>query len=127
MSHFTRIETRLAEREPLVRALRDLGYAPEVGALEARGHGGRREPVEIRLATRNPGFDIGFARGASGYELVADWWGIRDVEPERLLRQVTQRYAYHATRMRLEAQGFAIAEEVVEADGRIRLVLRRMV
>ncbi len=37
-----------------------------------------------------------------------------------------QRYAYHASRAKLEQQGFNMVEEKVEDTGQIRIVLRRM-
>jgi hypothetical protein len=125
MSHFTRIRTRMVERAYLLAALRDLGYVPEEGELEARGHGGNRTRVEVRVRTRSH-YDIGFRRAEGGYEVVADWWGIKDVKQKEFLPQLQQRYAYHAARARLEEQGFALVAEEKQADGRIRLVLRRM-
>ena len=44
----------------------------------------------------------------------------------QFLQQVSQRYAYHAARAKLEEQGFTLASEEVREDGRIHLVLRRM-
>ena len=32
MSHFSTVKTELRQRQPLVAALRDLGYSPEEGA-----------------------------------------------------------------------------------------------
>jgi len=127
MSHFTRIKTQMVEKEFLVRALHDLGYHYEEGSLEIRGYGGQRTRVEIKVATRSPGYDIGFRKTGKTYECVADWWGIRDINQQQFLQQVTQRYAYHATRAKLEEQGFALVSEEVQEDGRIHLVLRRAV
>ena len=42
------------------------------------------------------------------------------------MQTVHQRYAYHATRAKLEAQGFDLVEETQEEGGRIHLRLRRM-
>ena len=126
MSHFTRIKTQMVEKEYLTRALTDLSYAYEDGNVEVRGYGGNRTPVELRIATKNPGYDIGFRKAGDAYEVVADWWGIRDTNQRQFLQQVTQRYAYHAARAKLEAQGLAVAREEVQEGGRIHLVLRRM-
>ena len=126
MSHFTRIKTRMVERAHLVAALRDLGHAPEEGQLQARGFGGNRTPVEVRIQTRNSGYDVGFRRTAEGYEVVADWWGVKGIKQNEFLQQLQQRYAYHATRAKLQEQGFALVTEEQQEDGRIRLVLRRL-
>ena len=126
MSHFSRIKTRLVERAHLVAALRDLGHAPEEGRVEARGYGGARTRVEVKIATAAAGYDVGFRHTPEGYEVVADWWGVRGLEQKEFLRQLHQRYAYHAARAKLEEQGFTLVSEEKQEDGRIRLVLRRM-
>lgn len=127
MSHFTRIKTQMVEKEYLVQALKDLGYAYEEGNLKIRGFGGQRTPVEVKIPKKSFGYDIGFRKAGDAYEVVADWWGIRGISRKRFVQQVTQRYAYHAARAKLEAQGFALASEEIQKDGRIHLVLRRMV
>lgn len=126
MSHFTRIKTQMVEKEYLKRALQDLGLTWEEGSLKIRGYGGKRTDVEIKIATKSPGYDIGFRKAGESYELVADWWGIRDVKREDFLQQITQRYAYHAARAKLEEQGFALVSEEVHEGQRLHLVLRRM-
>lgn len=126
MSHFTRITTQMVEKEYLKQALQDLGYTCEEGSLEIRGYGGQRTRVEIKIATTSPGYDIGFRQVGESYELVADWWGIRDINREQFLQQVTQRYAYHTARAKLEEQGFALVNEEVQEGQRLHLVLQRM-
>jgi hypothetical protein len=124
MSHFTRVRTRMVERAHLLAALRDLGHEPQEGEVAARGFAGARAAVEVKIAVR--GGDIGFRRGAGGYEVVADWWGIRGVKQKEFIAQLTQRYAYHAARAKLQEQGFTLVTEEKQPDGRIHLVLRRM-
>ncbi len=127
MSHFTRIKTQMVEKEYLRQALKDLGYAWKEGSVEIRGFGGQRTRVEIKVATKSPAYDIGFRKAGDAYEVVADWWGVPGINREEFLRQVTQRYAYHAARAKLEEQGFALISEEVQQGERIHLVLRRMV
>ena len=130
MSHFSRIRTQMVEKEPLLAALADLGYAYEEGDVEIRGWLGRRVRVEIKIPSRNPGYDVGFrkqgAPGAEAYECVADWYGVRGISQERFLRELAQRYAYQVARAKLEEQGFTLVNEETQKDGRIHLVLRRM-
>jgi hypothetical protein len=124
MSHFSRIKTRMVERQHLLAALRDLGHTPEEGDVKARGFFGDKAKVEIKVRTKS-GYDIGFRRTEQGYEVVADWWGVKGVKQKDFLQQLQQRYAYHAARAKLEEQGFTLVSEEQEG-GRIRLVLRRM-
>lgn len=126
MSHFTRVRTTLAEREHLLAALDDLGHAHEEGAVEIRGYQGNRTTVEIKVPTANAGYDVGFVRTGGAYEMVADWWGIRDIDRDELVAALTRRYAYHATKATLEREGFGLVSEETEVDGRVHLVLRRM-
>ena len=55
MSHFTRLQTQMVEKEFLLQALKDLGCQPQVGNVDIRGFGGKRTPVEIKIPTQNPG------------------------------------------------------------------------
>jgi hypothetical protein len=126
LSHFTRIKTQMVEKEYLLRALEDLGYAYKEGNVKIRGYGGQRTPVEIKIPTRSFGYDIGFRKAGNAYEIVADWWGIRGINQNKFVQQVAQRYAYHAARAKLEEQGFTLVSEEVQEGERIRLVLRRV-
>jgi hypothetical protein len=126
MSHFTTIKTRIAERQHLLEALADLGYAYEVGDLTVRGDLFAGVPVEVRLTPKWFSRAIGFRKTGETYDCVADWSGVRGIKRDTFLQQINQRYAYHVARAKLEAQGFTVAEEQQQEDGRIHLVLRRM-
>jgi hypothetical protein len=126
LSHFTTIKTQFVDKAALLSALRDLGYIPEEGTVEIRGYQGIRTPVEIRVATDNPEYDIGFRQMSGKYEVVADWFGLRHIDQKQFIEQLAQRYAYHVTLTKLQEQGFTVSSEEKHADGRIHLVLRRM-
>ena len=126
MSHFTHIKTRMVEKAHLLQALKDLGYAPVEGLVEIRGYLGEQTRAEIKIGTDNPEYDIGFRKVGDAYECVADWYGLKKFDRQGFLDRLMQRYAYHATRAKLEEEGFAVASEEVHKDGRIHLVLRRM-
>jgi len=126
MSHFSRIKTRMVEKEFIMQALADMGYKPEAGDLAVRGFGGQKTPVEIKVHAGLFGNEIGLRRGAEAYEIVADWWGVVGTKQKDFVNHLTQRYAYHATRAKLAEQGFDLISEEVGAGGKIHLVLRRM-
>ena len=106
----------MIERECLIQALEDLGYA---WTGDARlGLGGPHVDIKVR------GRNIGFRMAGKAYEMVTRGLTTRQ---KRFLQQVTQRYIYHVTRTKLEQQGFTLASEEVQQDGRVHLVLRRMV
>lgn len=127
MSHFTRMKTKIIKLEYLKQALQDLGYKPHEGKVEIRGFGDQKKEVDLMLPTKNPGYDIGFSKVGEEYELVADWYGIKDINPEMFLNQVHQRYAYHAVLNRMKEQGFEMVEEKNQEDNTIHLTVRRSV
>jgi hypothetical protein len=124
MSHVTRIKTQIIEKEYLLQALDDLGYHYEEGDLKLKTAGGDTAQVEIKILLRMS-FDIGLRHTPQGYEIVADWWGVRGENQKDFTAKLTQRYAYHTTRAKLESQGFSLVEETAK-DGQIHLTLRRM-
>jgi len=126
MSHFTTIKTQIVVKEYLKKALDDLGMRYEEGTVEVRGFGGNRTRVEIKVPTRNAGYDLGFRKQGQTYELVADWYGIHDINQQDFLNRLTQRYAYHVTKEQLEQQDFTVVQEEVQQDQTIHITVRRM-
>ena len=86
---------------------------------------GEKTQVDIKIHMRLS-YDIGLRSTPNGYEIVADWWGVRGVKRQELTDKLMQRYAYHATRAKLEEQGFSLVSEENQENGQIRLVLRRV-
>ena len=127
MSHFSTVKTELRQREPLVSALRDLGYSPEEGARQVRGY--RGQTVEAELAVMaNEGGDFGFRWNAEAgaYELVTDLDLWRQQVPiERFLSKLTQRYAFNPVLAASAQEGFEVAEQRTCQDGSIELVVTR--
>jgi len=127
MSHFTHIKTQMVEQEYITRALSDLGYQWEQGKLTVKGFAGARAHVAIKVKLPGSGHQIGFRKSGEAFEIIADWWGVRGVSREKFRQQVSQRYAYHAARAKLEDQGFVLVSEEIQEEGRLHLVLRRTV
>ena len=125
MSHFSRIQTKIIEKEFALKAIKDLGFTYEEGEQEVKGFGGQKSQVDIRIKLPLS-YDIGLRKKGSTYEIVADWFGVRGINQKDFTERLMQRYAYHASRAKLEQQGFSMVEEKVEETGQIRIVLRRM-
>ena len=126
MSHFSRIKTQMVDQEFLINALKDMGYQPEEVEKEIRSYSGRTTRVEISISLKF-GTEIGFRKLDDHYEIVGDWWGALGTKQKEFTEKLLQRYAYHASRARLEAQGFSLVSEETDDTGQIRLTLRRMV
>ncbi len=127
MSHFTTLKTRIVSREHLLRALEDLNMEYETGELEINGYQGIKTVVEVKVMTGNPDYQIGFRKNRDAYEVVADWYGIKDIRQEEFLAKVTQRYAYRVALDQLKAQDFAVVSQEIGLDNAIHITLRRMV
>jgi len=110
-------------KEYLLKAIEDLGYRYEEGNLTLSGFG-EKTRVDIKINMRMS-YDIGLRATPNGYEIIADWWGVRGVKRQELTDKLTQRYAYHATMDKLKQQGFTLVNEENQ-NGQIRLVLRRV-
>jgi hypothetical protein len=135
VSHFTRVKTEFKDADILMKALEDIGYKGKVerhenpvslaGWGDGRGVDTRYGEIVIRKRHLRPAYsDLGFERKRDGK--LTMW-----AESDFLARHpdfstlLTQRYAYHATLTTLTKQGFAVADEVIEKSGEIRLVMRR--
>ncbi len=125
MSHISRIKTKMVDKAFLLSALFDLGYTFEEGDYKIKAFGGDEVKVEIKVKLKMSN-DIGLRKAGDHYEVVADWWGVRSIKKDVFVNQLLQRYAYHATKARLEEQGFTMVEEETQEKGQIRMVLRRM-
>ena len=126
MSHFSRIKTKMVEADYITQALDDLGYEWESGEVLVHGFAGARRKANIRVKMAALSAEIGFIQTPQGYDLVADWAMVRGINRDKFTNQVMQRYAYHAARAQLEKQGFNLVSEETQADGQVRLVLRRV-
>lgn len=131
MSHFTTLKTRFVVAEPLKKALADVRAEFNLGEVRQNaavsGYRGNTTTADLIVSTRNPGYDLGFRKQGETYELVADWYGIKDINQGALTARLTQRYAYHTVKEKLDQQGFSLVEEEVAQDKSIHLVLRRTV
>jgi Protein of unknown function (DUF1257) len=125
MSHFSRIQTQIADKDFALMAIKDLGFSYEEGEQEVKAFGGQKTPVDIRIKLPLS-YDIGLRKKGDTYEIIADWFGVRGINQKDFTQRLMQRYAYHAARAKLEQQGFNMVEEKVEETGQIRIVLRRM-
>lgn len=125
MSHFSNIKTQIRNLDALKSALMDLGLDWKEGPAMVRGYQGQTREAAVVIAQEND-YDLGFCWNGQAYELIADlqYWQ-QPLTVEGFLRRVTQRYAYHTVLKETANQGFAVAEEVRQEDGSIRLVVQR--
>ena len=127
MSHFSTVKTELRQLEPLVQALKDLGYSPDQGERPVRGYRGQTVTADLAVSMDNGG-DFGFRWNdqTGAYELVTDLDLWKQTIPiERFLSKLTQRYALNTVLKASVTEGFQVAEQQVKQDGSIELVVTR--
>ena len=128
MSHFTNVETKINDLVCLKLALAELNMefeeATESTLVKVRGWKGSTLAAEMRIKA-SKSYDIGLQLTEEGtYKLVADWWGIEEEThetQETIMQKVTVCYAKHKVKAEVAKQGFTIDEEIVEADGTIKI------
>lgn len=135
MSHFTSIQTQIKDADSLVKALADVGFQQvemHSTAQPLYGYEGdrRADTAEVIIRRQQIGRlsnDIGFKRQSDGtfQAIISDY--DRRRHSQDWLNQVTQRYGYHHLMATAPAEGFAIEQEDVLADGTIRVVVGRWV
>lgn len=125
MSHFSTIKTQIRDLEALQTALSDLQLDWKAGPHPVRGYQGQQRTAEVVIEQDN-GYDVGFGWNGQEYELVADlqYWQ-QPLTVNRFLSQVTQRYAINSVLQTTQEQGFAVAEQIQNQDGTVRLVVQR--
>jgi hypothetical protein len=128
MSHFTQVETKINDLVSLKTALAELNLefeeATESGLVKVRGWKGSTLTAEAKIKA-SKSYDIGLQLTEDGtYKLIADWWGIEEETnqtQEQIMQKVTVCYAKHKVKAEVAKQGFTLDEEIVEADGTVRI------
>jgi hypothetical protein len=137
MSHFSTIKTTIKNKEYLIAALKKANYQFKVGSFQCNGYNNNKTDVEILITLQNTNYNLGFRKNNGYFELIADWYGIKDINSNHLLveledeikiieNKIKQEYAYNTTIKQLEDQGFDIDEEL-RNNGEIHIKLSRLV
>lgn len=137
MSHFSIIKTTIKNKEHLIAALKKTNYQFQVGDFKCNGYNNQKINVEILITLPNTEYNLGFRENNGYFELIADWYGINNINSNQLLgelkdeikiieNKIKQEYAYNTTIKKLEEQGFDVDEELRE-NGEIHIKLSRLV
>ena len=127
MSHFSTIKTQLKDKDPLIKALNNLGYTINQDEKFIKGYRGRFTAVDISMNLPSE-TKVGFKwnDNSNSYELVTDLdlWKF-ELPVERFISKVTQMYAYQTIISKTKEDGYQIVEEKNKNDGSIELVLTK--
>jgi hypothetical protein len=132
MSHYSRVKTTFHNREALTACLTDLGYIVETDTV-IKGHHGEHF-VDI-AAKSEQSYGIGFVKGPDGtYDMIADWWGVTGKNEQKIQQELGQQaesiqkeYARNMIIGQTAKDGFELVSETKEADGTIRIIVRRWI
>ena len=127
MSHFSTIKTQLKDSEPLIKALKNLGYTINQEEKFVKGYKGKFTAVDISMNLPSD-TKVGFKwdNNSNAYELVTDLdlWKF-ELPVERFISKVTQMYAYETIISKTKEDGYQIVEQKNQNDGSIELVLTK--
>lgn len=144
MSHYTRVKSKIKDKEALIAALKDMGFTNKLQvhdkAVQLEGYQGdkRKETAEIVIPRQHVGGaanDIGFKQQNDGtWGAIISEYDRRNLNADRKsqyakgckgysatwLKRLTQRYAYHKIKSELSNNNFFIESEN-EENGEIFL------
>lgn len=125
MSHFTKIKTKIYEIEILKTALNNLGYKFSENVSSVRGYRGRTTNVDLLINLKSS-YDIGFHRTIDeSYEIVADWYGVKEVTKESFISNLMQTYSLELIKQEMEKKGYYIVEKTKMKDNTLKVVVRK--
>jgi hypothetical protein len=140
-SHFTCINTKLYNKESLLKALKDLGIKNILQTssntnnnnennvsnqlLEVRGHQGQTLAADIVIPQPNQ-YDVAFRYNGETYELVADlqFWQ-QSMPVDAFMEKVQQKYALHSLVDSSAQDGFQVEKVTTSVDGTVTLQMSR--
>ena len=129
-SHFSVVQTKLMNKEHLMKALVDMGLSVNMSSngeqVPVNGYKGETANADIAIAQGN-GHDIGFRHNGETYELVSDlqFWD-QTVPVAFFLDKVHQGYSVNAILENSAADGFNVDNMVKNTvDGTTTIQLSR--
>lgn len=125
MSHFSKIKTKLYDRNILKKSLSDLKLEWTEQNQQIVGYQKQTHDAEIIVKQSN-NYNIGFKWNGVEYELVTDlmFWA-QPYSVDKFLNQINQRYAYNSIVQVSERENFNFTQSENSQDGSIRVLLTR--
>ncbi|CAN5565661.1 hypothetical protein BH10CYA1_BH10CYA1_59910 [soil metagenome] len=134
MSHYSKIETQIMEKDSLIKALRDMGceeIEEHEQAQNLYGYQGDVRPEQANIIIRRKFIsaesnDVGFRLTTEGtYEAIVSEYD-QELLGSDWVGKVCQNYAEHVVVSKLEQQGFQVAEKKIDpVTQKVHLVLKR--
>jgi hypothetical protein len=129
-SHFSSIETKLFNKQTLLKALKDMGIKSQTlktdgEQIEARGYKGETIMADIVIQQQN-NYDVAFRSNGETYELVTDlqFWQ-QSMPVDAFMEKVNQRYAINNLIDTSNDDGFNVDNVLTASDGTVTLEMSR--
>jgi hypothetical protein len=119
----------MVDEKCLRNALERQGYTVPAGRAKISGWNGQSRLVDVGIPDLGNGYGVGFERkGTSPYMAVADWSELSflGIKQRDFVNSVSQAYGIEATLASMQPQGYAVSEQRKEANGSVRIVMRRV-
>ncbi len=124
MSHFTKLKTKLTDKDVLVKALNALSYATQENVLLDNPVNHEHEQVQVEVGiTRYVGFKL---EDDGTFHLVAelDAWE-EPITVNRFIEKVTQAYARETVVDTVQNQGFTVVSEQKSVENTIEIIAEK--
>jgi len=100
MSHFTKVQIKIYDKEALEEILKEMGYTISNSKFLI-GYNGSKTKVDFQIKLINS-YNIGFKKVDNHYEIVADWYGVKNINQTNFLRELKQKYALNIIKKELK-------------------------
>ena len=124
MSHFTKLDrAQITSPEAFKKAAKELGFTEIKENAEMRGFMGNRQKADVVASRPGCAYDVGIVKAGSKYDLISDWWGVRQTidNPEDAFVRLTTKHTIVDTYRR---QGF-MAQVKTDIHNNITVTLTR--
>jgi len=128
MSHFTKLKTKILDKECLLKALKSLNYVIEEDS-KIRGYNRRTRNGNVVIKT-NGDYDVGFVRKSTDlpFQILADWYGAAQAigcSRKEFINKIQKEYATTKVLLELRKKGYRIKSRSISNTGEIKLLVVR--
>lgn len=128
MSHFTKLKTKILDKNCLLKALQKMNYNVQEDST-IRGYNGRTRKGALVIKTNGP-FDAGFIKKSETdpFELIGDWYAGHLAKElgynrNKFTNAVQKEYSVIKVMDELKKKGFRLKSRYVTETGEIKLVV----
>lgn len=125
MSHFTKLEkANIVDPKAFIAAAKELGFTEIKEKAKMRGYMGSTMQADVVVAQPTGRYDVGIVKNGSKYDLIADWWGVGQLQGTRGADAFLRLTTKHTLINQYRRQGF-LARVSEDVSRNITLTLTR--